>query len=179
MNSSAHFGSGQMPPRRTSCLSRNGSRAWNSVLIGTDDISDRRCHRLSTTNWIARSPMSLWPVAPGLFPGVGFVSGAGVYSDKDKISALFNPRAWRSILILNLNLENLVEGLVTSCGLCVSSTHRLNASGIAASALNDLRPAQVPKHNLSAGIRCAGGGGPMVQVRRCLRAISEASLKMI
>ncbi|VAW00164.1 Outer membrane vitamin B12 receptor BtuB [hydrothermal vent metagenome] len=85
---------------------------------------------------------------PGLFPGVGFVSGAGVFRQRQNLDSVESKGVEIDV---DFDLSDVVTGLSLCAGYAFVDA-KVNASG-AAVALNDLRPAQVPKHNLSAGIR--------------------------
>ncbi len=85
---------------------------------------------------------------PGLFPGVGFVSGAGVFRQRQNLDFVESKGVEIDI---DFDLNDVVTGLSLRAGYAFIDA-QVNASG-AAVALNDLRPAQIPKHNLSAAIR--------------------------
>lgn len=84
---------------------------------------------------------------PGLFPGVGFVSGAGVFRQRQNLDHITS----KGIEIdADFDLSKLVDNLRVRAGYSFVDAE-VNASGSAA-AVDGLRPAQIPKHNAFAQI---------------------------
>jgi vitamin B12 transporter len=81
---------------------------------------------------------------PGLFPGVGFVAAGGTYRQRQNLDAIVSKG-------LELDARfSLTDGLDARFGYAYIDA-KVRGSGVAA-ALNGSRPAQVPKHFVSAGI---------------------------
>ena len=96
---------------------------------------------------------------PGLFPGVGFVSGAGVFSQRQNLDTIESKG-------IEFDAEfDLAENLSLRAAYSYVDAE-VNASG-SASAVNGLRPAQVAKHNASGSFRWQqkNGTGASVSVR--------------
>lgn len=84
---------------------------------------------------------------PGLFPGVGFVSGAGVFRQRQNLDNITS----KGIEIdTEFDLRELVEDLSIRAAYSYVDAE-VNASGTAAG-VNGFRPAQIPKHNASASV---------------------------
>jgi len=84
---------------------------------------------------------------PGLFPGVGFVSGAGVFRQRQNLDDVES----KGIEVdAEFDLSNLTDGLSFKAAYSYVDAE-VNSSGVAA-ATNGLRPAQIPQHNVSASI---------------------------
>ncbi len=99
---------------------------------------------------------------PGLFPGVGFVSGAGVFRQRQNLDSIET----RGVEIdAELDLYGLVDGLYLRAAYSFVDAE-VNASG-AALAVDGLRPAQIPEHNGSAEInwRAEKGHGASLSAR--------------
>jgi outer membrane receptor protein involved in Fe transport len=80
---------------------------------------------------------------PGLFPGVGFVSGAGVYRQRQNLDA---------VIATGIEIDARASFANWSLALSYAFTDAdVDASG-AAAALDGLRPAQVARHNGAATI---------------------------
>lgn len=91
---------------------------------------------------------------PGLFPGVGFVSGAGVFRQRQNLDNI----ASKGIEIdTEFDLSELVEDLSIRAAYSYVDAE-VNASG-AAAGVNGFRPAQIPKHNASASVRWEQSNG--------------------
>ena len=92
---------------------------------------------------------------PGLFPGVGFVSGAGVFRQRQNLDAIESKG-------IELDAEfqgNLIGAIDFSLRAGYSYVDaQVEASG-AALAVNGLRPAQIPEHNGFAAFRLDGDNG--------------------
>ncbi|GAB5487914.1 MAG: TonB-dependent receptor [Parasphingorhabdus sp.] len=85
---------------------------------------------------------------PGLFPGVGFVSGAGVFRQRQNLDSIES----KGIEIdAKFDLESITTGLALLAAYSYVDAE-VNSSG-AAIAVNGLRPAQVPKHNASTSLQ--------------------------
>jgi len=99
---------------------------------------------------------------PGLFPGVGFVSGAGVFRQRQNLDSITSKGVEIDV---EFDLQDLIEDLSLRAAYSYVDAEA-NASGVAA-ALDGLRPAQVPKHNASASMRWekANGTGASVSLR--------------
>jgi outer membrane receptor protein involved in Fe transport len=95
-------------------------------------------------------------VGPGVFPGVGFVAAGGQYRQRRNLDA---------IAVEGVELDARLERGRWSLGAGYSFAHaQVRASGPAA-ALDGLRPAQTPRHSLSASAawrRADGAGGSLV-----------------
>ena len=79
---------------------------------------------------------------PGLFPGVGFVSGAGLFRQRQNLEAVVSK---------GIEAEARFDLAAVAPGLTVTAAYsfvdaEVDADG-AARALDGLRPAQVPRHN--------------------------------
>jgi outer membrane receptor protein involved in Fe transport len=99
---------------------------------------------------------------PGLFPGVGFVSGAGVFRQRQNLDNITS----KGIEIdTEFDLSKLVENLSIRAAYAYVDAE-VNSSG-AAAGVDGLRPAQIPKHNASASVRWqqADGTGAAVSLR--------------
>ncbi len=84
---------------------------------------------------------------PGLFPGVGFVSGAGVYRQRQNLDAIESKGVEVDLiydLAYGLGMNTGYESFVLRAGYAYVDAE-VRANG-AAAALDGLRPAQVPKH---------------------------------
>lgn len=97
---------------------------------------------------------------PGLFPGVGFVSGAGVFRQRQNLDAIESKG-------IELDAEfqgNLIGAIDFSLRAGYSYVDaQVEASG-AALAVNGLRPAQIPEHNGFAAFRLDGDNGSGVEL---------------
>ncbi|MEP6011196.1 MAG: TonB-dependent receptor, partial [Parasphingorhabdus sp.] len=91
---------------------------------------------------------------PGLFPGVGFVSGAGVFRQRQNLD---NIRSKGIEIDTEFDLSELVEDLLIRAAYSYVDAE-VNASG-AAAGVNGFRPAQIPKHNASASVRWEQSNG--------------------
>jgi len=99
---------------------------------------------------------------PGVFPGVGFVSAGGTYSQRQNLQAI---RSRGVEIDAAFDLAALVDGLTFRAGYSyVDAT--VDGAGDAAP-IDGLRPAQVPRHNASAAIRWeqASGTGASLSAR--------------
>lgn len=99
---------------------------------------------------------------PGLFPGVGFVSGAGVFRQRQNLDSIES----KGIEIdAEFDLGNLIKDLSARAAYSYVDAE-VNASGEAAG-VDGLRPAQIPKHNASAALRWEqdNGTGASVSLR--------------
>lgn len=99
---------------------------------------------------------------PGLFPGVGFVSGAGVFRQRQNLDSIES----KGIEIdAEFDLGSLVKDLSARAAYSYVDAE-VNASGEAA-AVDGLRPAQIPEHNASASLRWEqeSGTGASVSLR--------------
>ncbi|SIO12070.1 Outer membrane receptor proteins, mostly Fe transport [Parasphingorhabdus marina DSM 22363] len=84
---------------------------------------------------------------PGVFPGVGFVSGAGVFRQRQNLDSVES----KGIEIdTRFDLGALVEKLSLQASWSYVDAE-VNASGLAA-AVDQLRPAQIPEHEASASL---------------------------
>ncbi|MEP2989597.1 MAG: TonB-dependent receptor [Parasphingorhabdus sp.] len=84
---------------------------------------------------------------PGLFPGVGFVSGAGLFRQRQNLD---NIESKGIEIDTEFNLESITNGLSLRAAYSYVDAE-VNSSG-AAVAVNGLRPAQIPKHNASTAL---------------------------
>ncbi|WP_082788339.1 TonB-dependent receptor [Sphingorhabdus sp. M41] len=85
---------------------------------------------------------------PGVFPGVGFVSASGTYSQRQNLDAIKS----KGIEIdAAFDLGELVDGLSVRAAYAYVDAE-VDGSGDAA-AVDGFRPAQVPRHNASGSIR--------------------------
>ena len=99
---------------------------------------------------------------PGLFPGVGFVSGAGVFRQRQNLDSIQS----KGVEIdTEFDLGSLVKNLSARAAYAYVDA-KVNASGDAA-AIDGLRPAQIPEHNASASLRWeqANGTGASISLR--------------
>ena len=99
---------------------------------------------------------------PGLFPGVGFVSGAGVFRQRQNLDSIQS----KGVEIdTEFDLGSLVKNLSARAAYAYVDA-KVNASGDAA-AVDGLRPAQIPEHNASASLRWeqANGTGASISLR--------------
>ena len=99
---------------------------------------------------------------PGLFPGVGFVSGAGTFSQRQNLDSIES----KGLEIdAEFDLSDLTDGLSVRAAYSYVDAD-IKSSGAAAT-VNGLRPAQIPKHNVSASLRWEedNGTGAAVSVR--------------
>jgi len=84
---------------------------------------------------------------PGLFPGVGFVSGAGIFSQRQNINAITS----QGIEVDgSINLDMLLSGLSLNAAYSYIDAD-VSASGVAA-AIDGFRPEQVANHYASGQI---------------------------
>ena len=91
---------------------------------------------------------------PGLFPGVGFVGTGGTYSQRQNLEAIKS----KGIEIdAQFDLAELVNGLTFRAAYSYVDA-KVNGVG-AAAAIDGLRPAQIPRHNVSGAIRWEGVNG--------------------
>ncbi|HEY9091051.1 TonB-dependent receptor [Parasphingorhabdus sp.] len=85
---------------------------------------------------------------PGMFPGVGFVAPGATYSQRQNLDSIES----KGIEIdTEFDLGNLIQNLSARAAYAYIDA-KVNGSGDAA-AVDGLRPAQIPKHNVSAGLR--------------------------
>lgn len=85
---------------------------------------------------------------PGLFPGVGFVSGAGVFRQRQNLDSVES----KGIEIdTEFDLDSIFDGLTFRAAYSYVDAE-VNSSG-AAAAVNGFDPAQIPKHNASSSLR--------------------------
>ena len=103
--------------------------------------------RLSVTGFVNRLKDAIANVTiargPGVFPGVGFVGAAGEYRQRQNLDA---------IRVRGIELSGEAGRGPWTVGLGYSfADARVEADGIAA-ALDGLRPAQTPRHSLTAGL---------------------------
>lgn len=99
---------------------------------------------------------------PGLFPGVGFVSGAGLFRQRQNLDSIES----KGIEIdTEFDLKSITEGLSLRAAYSYVDAE-VNSSG-AAAAVNGLRPAQIPKHNASTSLQWEqdNGTGASVSLR--------------
>ncbi len=85
---------------------------------------------------------------PGVFPGVGFVAGGGTYRQRQNLDAI---RSKGVEADFSYDLDDALK-------LQLAYSY-VDARVRGVAALNGKRPAQVPKHNASAGFRFDGQGG--------------------
>ncbi|MEM8917876.1 MAG: TonB-dependent receptor [Pseudomonadota bacterium] len=84
---------------------------------------------------------------PGVFPGVGFVSGAGVFRQRQNLDSVES----KGVEIdTRFDLGAITKYLSMQASYAYVDAE-VNASGLAA-AVNQLRPAQIPEHNASASL---------------------------
>jgi vitamin B12 transporter len=91
---------------------------------------------------------------PGVFPGVGFVSPGGTYSQRQNLEAI---RSKGVEIDAAFDLAALVQGLTLRTGYSYVDA-KVDGTGDAAP-IDGLRPAQVPRHNVSASIGWDSGKG--------------------
>ena len=91
---------------------------------------------------------------PGVFPGVGFVSPGGTYSQRQNLEAI---RSKGVEIDAAFDLAALVQGLTLRTGYSYVDA-KVDGTGDAAP-IDGLRPAQVPRHNVSASIGWDSGQG--------------------
>tara|TARA_R110002126_G_scaffold1015_6_gene5950 strand:- start:8749 stop:10851 length:2103 start_codon:yes stop_codon:yes gene_type:complete len=91
---------------------------------------------------------------PGVFPGVGFVSPGGTYSQRQNLEAI---RSRGVEIDAAFDLAALVQGLTLRAGYSYVDA-KVDGTGDAAP-IDGLRPAQVPRHNVSATIGWDSGNG--------------------
>ena len=91
---------------------------------------------------------------PGVFPGVGFVSPGGTYSQRQNLEAI---RSRGVEIDAAFDLAALVQGLTLRTGYSYVDA-KVDGTGDAAP-IDGLRPAQVPRHNVSATIGWDSGKG--------------------
>ena len=85
---------------------------------------------------------------PGTFPGVGFVAPGATYSQRQNLDSIES----KGIEIdTEFDLSHLVKNLSARAAYAYVDA-KVNGSGDAA-AVDGLRPAQIPEHNVSAGLR--------------------------
>ncbi|QJB69064.1 TonB-dependent receptor [Parasphingorhabdus halotolerans] len=99
---------------------------------------------------------------PGLFPGVGFVSGAGTFSQRQNLDSIES----KGLEIdTEFDLGDLTDGLSVRVAYSYVNAD-VKSSGVA-TAVNGLRPAQIPRHNASASLRWEqdNGTGAAVSLR--------------
>ncbi|MGB5722968.1 MAG: TonB-dependent receptor, partial [Parasphingorhabdus sp.] len=91
---------------------------------------------------------------PGLFPGVGFVGADGTYSQRQNLEAIKS----RGVEIdAEFDLNELADGLTLRAAYSYVDAE-VNGTGTA-TAIDGLRPAQIPRHNASGSIRWEGDNG--------------------
>lgn len=99
---------------------------------------------------------------PGLFPGVGFVSGAGVFRQRQNLDSVES----KGVEIdTRFDLSSMAGGLSFRAAYSYVDAE-VSSSGTAAP-VNGLRPAQIPKHNASAGLEWEqdNGTGAAISLR--------------
>lgn len=99
---------------------------------------------------------------PGVFPGVGFVSGAGVFRQRQNLDSVES----KGIEIdTRFNLGAIDKRLSLQASYSYVDAE-VNASGLAA-AVDQLRPAQIPEHNASASLvwEQESGAGASISAR--------------
>ena len=84
---------------------------------------------------------------PGLFPGVGFVAAGATYSQRQNLESIQSKGIEVDALF---DLGNLADGLTVRVGYAYVDASVESAG--AAAPIDGLRPAQVPRHNLSGAI---------------------------
>ncbi|MEO9601401.1 TonB-dependent receptor [Parasphingorhabdus sp.] len=99
---------------------------------------------------------------PGLFPGVGFVSGAGVFRQRQNLDSITSKG-------IEIDTEFDLRELVADLSIRAAYSYvdaEVNSSG-AAAGVDGFRPAQIPKHNASASMRWEqeNGTGASVSLR--------------
>jgi len=92
---------------------------------------------------------------PGTFPGVGFVAAGGTYRVRENVDAISSR---------GIELDGSVDigRLRVAAGYSLADA-RVHASGLAA-ALDGLRPAQTPRHNVTASLAWQGPRGAFASV---------------
>lgn len=99
---------------------------------------------------------------PGLFPGVGFVSGAGLFRQRQNLDSIES----KGIEIdTEFSLESITNGLSLRAAYSYVDAE-VSSSGTAI-AVNGLRPAQIPKHNASTALQWEqeNGTGASISLR--------------
>lgn len=91
---------------------------------------------------------------PGVFPGVGFVSGNGSYSRRQNLNSI---RSKGVEVEGEFDLASLINGLSLRTAYSYVDAE-VDSDGTAA-AIDGLRPAQIPKHNASASLNWADNDG--------------------
>ncbi|PHR15824.1 MAG: TonB-dependent receptor [Sphingopyxis sp.] len=84
---------------------------------------------------------------PGLFPGVGFVAAGATYSQRQNLESIQSKGIEVDALF---DLGDLADGLTVRAGYAYVDASVESAG--AAAPIDGLRPAQVPRHNLSGAI---------------------------
>ncbi|WP_417613757.1 TonB-dependent receptor [Parasphingorhabdus sp.] len=96
---------------------------------------------------------------PGLFPGVGFVAAGATYSQRQNLESIQSKGIEVDALF---DLDDLADGLTVRAGYAFVDASVEGAG--AAAPIDGLRPAQVPRHNLSGAIsweRSDGSGASL------------------
>ena len=86
-------------------------------------------------------------MGPGLFPGVGFVAAGATYSQRQNLESIQSKGIEVDALF---DLGDLADGLTVRAGYAFVDAS-VEGTG-AAAPIDGLRPAQVPRHNLSGAI---------------------------
>ncbi len=99
---------------------------------------------------------------PGLFPGVGFVSGAGLFRQRQNLD---NIESKGIEIDTEFDLESITNGLSLRAAYSYVDA-QVHSSG-AAAPVNGLRPAQIPKHNASTSLEWEqeNGAGASISLR--------------
>lgn len=99
---------------------------------------------------------------PGVFPGVGFVSAGGTYSQRQNLQSIRSKGVEIDALF---DLGNLADGLTFRAGYSYVDAE-VEGTG-AATPIDGLRPAQVPRHNASGTIvwETENGSGASLSAR--------------
>ncbi|HEV2816461.1 MAG TPA: TonB-dependent receptor [Allosphingosinicella sp.] len=118
------------------------------------ELRPARAARIGVTFFVNRLADAIANVTlgqgPGLFPGVGFVAAGGQFRRRDNIDAIASR---------GLEVDGSVEigRFRLAAGYSLADA-RVRASG-AAAALDGLRPAQTPRHSLTASLAWRDGRG--------------------
>ena len=123
------------------------------------DLTPAPAVRLSATAFISRLDDAIANVSiangPGTFPGVGFVSAAGVYRRRENLE---------SIAAKGVEFDAIATlGRITARASYAYTDAEVTASGVAAG-LDGLQPAQSPEHQASATIGWANRAGAALSV---------------
>jgi outer membrane receptor protein involved in Fe transport len=123
------------------------------------DVTPTPTMRLSATAFISRLDDAIANVTiargPGVFPGVGFVSAAGVYRRRENLE---------SIEAKGVEFDAVATfGQISARASYAYTDAEVTASGVAAG-LNGLQPAQSPEHQASATIGWANRAGAALSI---------------